>query len=96
MLTLVLALPACQQLVAEAVSAVLDVCADDCEDGCNDPDRCLGNCAHCACCKSPSAISVLPVVALPWVASQREPALTAREAVDAPGYGSPPFRPPTA
>jgi hypothetical protein len=93
LLTLVFAVPACQQLVVELGSVVLDDCADECEDGC-EPDRCLGNCAHCACCKLPSVLSVAGV-ALPLVLGRVEPVLEAPAAIEASGYASPPFRPPT-
>jgi hypothetical protein len=96
LLTVIFAVPACQQVVDEVASAVVADCGDDCADGGEDnTDCCPEGCSHCACCTPPSSLPSHPV---PLVGAPRSLVAAPMSPDDAyaAGYRSPPFRPPTA
>lgn len=95
-LVMLFAMPVSQQVVEHVATLVVAGSGDDCQDDCDCRDCCPGACAHCVNCAAPVALPSSPMGELAGVPHAVAVASRERERNPLPGYGLPPFRPPTA
>ena len=96
LVAMIFALPMSQQVVAHVASIVVAESGDDCGDDCNCRDCCPGGCTHCVNCAAPVTLPNALGGELSSVPNASVAVTERCEGRPSSGYGTPPFRPPTA